>query len=87
MCPLTPAPLVATYRIQLRPGFGFAETAEVVPYLARLGISHLYLSPAFDAVPASAHGYDVVDPARLRDELGGVLGFELLVAAAQADGL
>jgi (1->4)-alpha-D-glucan 1-alpha-D-glucosylmutase len=84
---LTPAPLVATYRIQLRPGFGFAETAEVVPYLARLGISHLYLSPAFDAVPASAHGYDVVDPARLRDELGGVLGFELLVAAAQADGL
>jgi (1->4)-alpha-D-glucan 1-alpha-D-glucosylmutase len=78
---------VATYRVQLRPGFGFAETAAIVPYLARLGISHLYLSPAFEAAPGSAHGYDVVDAGRLRDELGGALGFELLVAAAHADGL
>ena len=41
---MTP-PLVGTYRLQLRPGFGFAEAAGVVPYLRDLGVSHVYLSP------------------------------------------
>jgi (1->4)-alpha-D-glucan 1-alpha-D-glucosylmutase len=39
----------ATYRLQLRPGFGFSEARELVPYLRDLGISHLYLSPALQA--------------------------------------
>ncbi|MFN2582460.1 MAG: malto-oligosyltrehalose synthase, partial [Candidatus Dormibacteria bacterium] len=41
------------------------------PYLAKLGISHLYCSPYMQAAPGSAHGYDVVDPTRVNDELGG----------------
>jgi len=29
----------------LRAGFGFNEAAAIAPYLARLGVSHVYLSP------------------------------------------
>ena len=39
----------ATYRLQLGGGFGFAAARELVPYLADLGVSHLYLSPSFQA--------------------------------------
>ena len=52
----------ATYRLQLGGGFGFAAARELVPYLAELGVSHLYLPPSFQARPGSTHGYDVVDP-------------------------
>ena len=44
-----PAVPRATYRLQLHAGFGFAEALAVVPYLAGLGISHLYLSPILKA--------------------------------------
>ena len=30
-------------------------------YFARLGVSHLYLSPVATAEPGSRHGYDTVD--------------------------
>src|SRR5581483_8189130 len=77
----------ATYRLQLRPGFGFAEAAAVVPYLASLGVSHLYLSPPFEAAEGSTHGYDVVDPNRLRAALGGRDAFDAMVAVAHEHGL
>lgn len=85
----TPPPAVprATYRVQLHAGFTFDDAAAVVPYLARLGISHLYCSPYFAAVPGSTHGYDVVDPALLNPELGGEAGFLRLVAALDAHGM
>jgi (1->4)-alpha-D-glucan 1-alpha-D-glucosylmutase len=62
--------LRATYRLQLTPEFGFAEARAVVPYLRDLGISHLYLSPVMQARSGSTHGYDVVDPTRVSEELG-----------------
>ena len=62
---------VATYRLQLTPSFGFDDAAEVLPYLAELGVTHVYLSPYLQAAPGSTHGYDVVDHARVNDELGG----------------
>jgi (1->4)-alpha-D-glucan 1-alpha-D-glucosylmutase len=65
------SPFRATYRLQLRPGFGFAEARALVPYLTQLGVSHLYLSPSLQARPGSTHGYDVVDPRRVSSELGG----------------
>ena len=53
----------ATYRLQLHRDFGFAEAAALVPYLARLGVSHCYFSPYLKARSGSAHGYDIVsDP-------------------------
>ena len=61
----------ATYRLQLTPEFGFGAARELVPYLADLGVSHLYLSPSFQARRGSQHGYDVVDPMRISEELGG----------------
>jgi (1->4)-alpha-D-glucan 1-alpha-D-glucosylmutase len=96
--PATGKPVpVSTYRVQLRPpsaesgtdhpGFGFADAAEVVPYLAELGVTHLYCSPYLQAAPGSAHGYDVVDHTRLNDELGGPVAFERLVAACREAGL
>lgn len=77
----------STYRLQLRPGFGFGEASRRVGYFRRLGVSHLYLSPVFEAVRGSPHGYDVVDPTRVRDELGGRVGFEALARAAREAGL
>jgi len=72
----------ATYRLQLHAGFGFAAAAAVVPYLADLGVSHVYCSPVLQAAPGSPHGYDVVDPTRLSDDLGGERGFTALCRAA-----
>lgn len=62
---------LATYRLQLRPGFGFDQAAALAPYLRGLGISHAYLSPILQAAPGSTHGYDVVDHGRVNEELGG----------------
>ena len=77
----------ATYRLQLQPGFGFAEAGSAVPYLARLGVSHLHLSPVLQAVPGSTHGYDVVDHGRISEELGGEAGLRELSATARGHGL
>jgi (1->4)-alpha-D-glucan 1-alpha-D-glucosylmutase len=77
----------ATYRLQLGPGLGFDQARELVPYLAELGVSHLYLSPSFEARAGSTHGYDVIDPRRLSEALGGEAGFRALAAAARAAGL
>jgi (1->4)-alpha-D-glucan 1-alpha-D-glucosylmutase len=71
----------ATYRLQLTPDFGFREAQELVPYLRDLGISHLYLSPSLQARQGSQHGYDVVDPRRISEELGGEEAFRALAGA------
>ncbi|MEO5919305.1 MAG: malto-oligosyltrehalose synthase [Candidatus Limnocylindrales bacterium] len=65
----------ATYRVQLRPEFGFRAAGALAPYLAQLGISHVYSSPILQAAPGSTHGYDVVDPGRVNAELGGEIEF------------
>ena len=75
------APLHATYRLQLQPGFGFREASELVPYLAELGVSHLYLSPIMEARSGSTHGYDLVDPTRISEQLGGEEAFRELAGA------
>ncbi|MFO6453480.1 MULTISPECIES: malto-oligosyltrehalose synthase [unclassified Aeromicrobium] len=77
----------STYRLQLRPEFGFDDARGLVDQLAALGVGALYLSPVLEATPGSTHGYDVVDPTRLRDELGGERAFRDLVAAAREAGL
>jgi (1->4)-alpha-D-glucan 1-alpha-D-glucosylmutase len=77
----------ATYRLQLQPDFPFSAAAQAVPHLAALGVSHLHLSPVLEAVPGSVHGYDVVDPTRVRDELGGEEGLRQLSRTAREHGL
>src|SRR5947208_1383727 len=78
---------VATYRLQLRPGFGFREAAALVPYLSDLGISTLYASPILKARSGSTHGYDVTDPTRLNPELGTEEDFTGLCAALRSAGM
>jgi (1->4)-alpha-D-glucan 1-alpha-D-glucosylmutase len=77
----------STYRVQLSGGFPFAAAGAVVPYLADLGVSHLYTSPILRARSGSAHGYDVVDPTQVSPELGGEAGLRELVAALRASGM
>src|SRR5260370_6187809 len=62
---------IASYRLQLHAGFPLRQAQQVLPYLAELGISHVYLSPCLQAVPGSLHGYDVTDPTRISEDLGG----------------
>jgi len=78
---------IATYRLQLSPEFGFAEAARIVPYLAELGISHVYASPIFRARPGSPHGYDGVDPNALNPELGSRDDWQALARQRQATGM
>lgn len=77
----------ATYRVQLRPEFGFDDAAAIVPYLRDLGISDLYSSPVFRAREGSTHGYDVVDPHQLNPGLGGEEAFGRLAAVLREHGM
>src|ERR1700741_3522588 len=61
---------LSTYRLQFNHDFTFRQAAELVPYLAKLGISHCYASPYLRARPGSMHGYDIVDDNQLNPEIG-----------------
>jgi (1->4)-alpha-D-glucan 1-alpha-D-glucosylmutase len=78
---------VGTYRLQLHAEFTLEAAQRVLPYLADLGVSHVYLSPCLQAVPGSRHGYDVTDPTRISDELGGEAAWARFAEAARAQGL
>lgn len=77
----------ATYRLQFRGGMTFDTAVDLVPYLKRLGVSHLYASPVFSAVSGSTHGYDVTDHNAFDSALGGREGFERLSEALREEGL
>ena len=77
----------ATYRLQLHKDFDFDTARAVLPYLQRLGISHVYCSPITRARPGSLHGYDVVDHAQVNPELGGMEAFLGFARTARALGM
>src|SRR3954468_4027732 len=77
----------ATYRLQFTRHFGFTAGADLAPYLARLGISHVYASPFLKARPGSTHGYDIVDYRALNPELGSDDEFRSMVQAFKSHGL
>lgn len=85
--PGTPPIPRATYRLQFHAGFGFADAAAIAPYLAQLGVSHVYASPYLKARPGSSHGYDLVDHGQLNPELGDATAFHAMVAAFRSHGL
>ncbi|HWE77243.1 MAG TPA: malto-oligosyltrehalose synthase [Pseudolabrys sp.] len=78
---------LATYRLQLTKNFTFDDAAKLVPYLQKLGVSHLYASPFLKARPGSTHGYDIVEHDKLNPELGGEEAFLRLSDALKAAGL
>jgi (1->4)-alpha-D-glucan 1-alpha-D-glucosylmutase len=71
----------ATYRLQFNEHFRLTDALALVPYLRDLGISHIYASPLFRAVPHSTHGYDVCDFTRLNPEIGTEADLEKLAKA------
>jgi len=77
----------ATYRVQLNAGFTFNDLRAIVPYLATLGISHVYCSPYFRARAGSAHGYDVVDHNSVNPEIGSREELDQLVTELRAHGM
>lgn len=78
----------STYRLQFQPGkMTFRSAAAIAPYLAALGVSHLYASPYFKAQAGSTHGYDVVDHGVLNPQLGDAGDYAALVAALRDAGL
>ncbi|HEX7813476.1 MAG TPA: malto-oligosyltrehalose synthase [Burkholderiales bacterium] len=77
----------ATYRLQFHRGFTFRDAIALVPYLADLGISHLYCSPYLRARSGSTHGYDIVDHQSLNPEIGTREEFDRLVAELDAHGM
>ena len=78
---------VTTYRLQLGAGLTFADAKALVPYLADLGVTDLYLSPVLTAAPGSTHGYDVVDHRRISAVMGGRDQLESLSAEARTHGM
>ncbi|HEX6802706.1 MAG TPA: malto-oligosyltrehalose synthase [Terriglobales bacterium] len=83
---MTRIPL-STYRLQFNRNFTFAQAAEIVPYLAELGISHCYASPYLRARPGSMHGYDIIDHHHLNPEIGSPEDYERWVAALHEHGM
>jgi (1->4)-alpha-D-glucan 1-alpha-D-glucosylmutase len=73
--------ILATYRLQLHAGFSLPDARRLVPYLARLGVTHIHSSPLLRAREESQHGYDVVDPSVLAPALGDEHELERLVGA------
>jgi len=85
--PSSPRSWIATYRLQLNKDFTLADAEKVLPYLAQLGISHVYLSPCLQATRGSGHGYDVTDPRHISEDLGGEAAWGHFVASARSRSL
>jgi (1->4)-alpha-D-glucan 1-alpha-D-glucosylmutase len=79
--------VLTTYRFQVHPEFGLDRVTDLLHHVVALGASHIYLSPIFEARAGSTHGYDVTDPTRVREEIGGDAAFERLVRDTHRCGL
>jgi (1->4)-alpha-D-glucan 1-alpha-D-glucosylmutase len=81
---LAAPPPRATYRLQFHKNFTFDDAVKILPYLAKLGVSHVYSSPIQAATPGSTHGYDIADHSIINPELGGEEGFRRFSEALKA---
>lgn len=78
---------LATYRLQLGADLTLDQVTALLPYLQRLGISDIYLSPLFRARAESSHGYDVVDHGMIDPAIGDLQSFARMAAAAHEAGM
>src|SRR5687767_7094618 len=78
---------LSTYRLQLKSDFDLDQVEQLLPYLQRLGITDLYLSPLFRAREESSHGYDVVDHGTIDPAIGDLAKFQGLSQAARDAGM
>lgn len=75
------------YRLQMAPGFGFREARSMLSYLRRLGIAAVYMSPYLKCSPGSTHGYNIVDPQTINEELGTEEDYEAFCRSLSEEGL
>jgi (1->4)-alpha-D-glucan 1-alpha-D-glucosylmutase len=78
---------LSTYRLQFNHSFRFDDARKLVPYLAKLGITHCYASPILKARSGSPHGYDIIDHNQLNPEIGTDDEFRQFVAELKAHGM
>jgi (1->4)-alpha-D-glucan 1-alpha-D-glucosylmutase len=78
---------VSTYRLQFHQRFTLRQACELVPYLARLGVTDCYASPLLAARAGSTHGYDIVDHSRLNPEVGADDDFAAFTGALAQNGM
>lgn len=78
---------LSTYRLQFNRSFTFSQAADLVPYLAELGITHCYASPYLRSRPGSMHGYDIIDHHHLDPEIGTAEEYERFVSVLHQHGM
>lgn len=78
---------LSTYRLQFNARFTLGDAQALVPYLAALGISHVYASPLLRARPGSEHGYDITDHDQINPEIGTWTDFRHFTDALRAHGI
>ena len=67
-------------------GDGVGDLAGIrsrLPYLARLGVDALWITPFYPS-PMADHGYDVADPRDVEPVFGDLAEFDALLAEAHA---
>ncbi|MEW9275142.1 DUF3459 domain-containing protein [Gluconobacter oxydans] len=69
--------LRATYRIQFHKDYTLYDAISLVPYLKKLGISHIYASPLLASASGSLHGYDTISWDFIDPERGGKRDYRL----------
>lgn len=77
----------STYRLQLSKSFTFREAISVLPYLKRLGVEMVYLSPFFKTESGSLNPYKISSPDLINEDLGGEEGFERFIKALKKHNL
>jgi (1->4)-alpha-D-glucan 1-alpha-D-glucosylmutase len=78
---------LSTYRLQLGADLTLDQVTALLPYLDRLGITDVYLSPLFRARAESSHGYDVVDHSTIDPAIGDLKSFSRMAGAARELGM
>ncbi|MBI4334923.1 MAG: malto-oligosyltrehalose synthase [Chloroflexi bacterium] len=78
---------VSVYRLNFSRHFTFRDAADIVPYLAELGITDCYASPYLKARSGSLHGYDITDHGQLNPEIGTAEEYEHFVQRLHEHGM
>lgn len=78
---------LSTYRVQFNEAFTFTHLEAILDYLQQLGITTIYASPIFDAVPGSRHGYDGIAPYRINPAIGTLDDLRRISASLRQRGM
>jgi len=78
---------LSTYRFQLNRNFDLKKLKANVKYLEDLNINTIYASPVFKAQKGSLHGYDIIDPNSINEEIGDISYLRSLLVFLKKKGI